>query len=115
MDPEGIYAAFVTGVVSQGLIILVLKDGIVMGADFSGVTLDGTYTVSADGSHAALKLTGKSPAGITTIQGRIIPEGGETNQIETVVPLTDDAPFFRIETPNGPVNVRLQKLRDLNK
>ena len=115
MDADGIYAAFVTGLASQGLLVLVLKDGIVTGADFAGVMLDGTYTVNDGGTHATLKLIGKSPPGIMTIQGKVIPEGGETNHIETVVALTGDVPFFRIETPNGPVNVRVQKLRGFNK
>jgi hypothetical protein len=115
MDADGIYAAFVTGLVSHGLLVLVLRDGIVTGADFAGVILDGTYTVNDDRTYATLNLIGNSPAGIMTIQGKIIPKGGEINHIEAVIPLTGDVPFFRIETPNGPVNVRLQKLRGFNK
>jgi hypothetical protein len=111
MEIEGLYAAFITGTNSQGLIFLVMQNGIITGADFGGVMYGGSYIPSMEGDHAILKMTAKVPPGIMTVQGKLSPENGEEFSVECTVPLRSEIPYFRVETPNGPVNVRLQKLR----
>lgn len=108
---DGLYAAFLTGMAGNGVVFLVLQNGVVTGADFTGVTLDGTYVPNEGGKSVTLKLISRSPPGITTIQGAVISAQGQTNEMAFVAPLGEDTPFFSIDTPNGPVNVRLQKLR----
>jgi hypothetical protein len=111
MAIDGIYAAFVTGSVSQGVLFLVFQNGVITGADFGGVMYDGSYIPNMEGDRARLKMTAKVPPGIITIQGKQSSEFGEQFSIECTVPVAGDVPYFRVETPNGPVNVRLQKLR----
>lgn len=111
---DGFYSAYMTGTDGEGYALLVFKDGKIVGADPLGVIFDGTYTPREDNSGWDGQVHVKAPAGGTLIQGV---NSGSTG-INYTVPITlpkdfSQQPFIHINTPLGPVNVRLSKIRDL--
>jgi hypothetical protein len=63
---DGFYALYYTGSVSSGFAMIVLRSGIVTGADAGGGLYDGNYAVNADKRtiEGTLKLT--TPAGLSS-------------------------------------------------
>ncbi len=110
---DGIYSAYLTGSVGQGLALLVFRNGQITGADAMGVVFDGHYA-NLDDDTLSIKLTTKSPAHISLIQGGITGPEGEANELGFTVPRNfDTLEYIRIETKRGPINAKLVKLRGL--
>ena len=110
---SGIYSVQMSAVAGEGLVIMILKDGVLTGVDTGQVLFDGAYQASGDGSVAGT-VTIKAPPGGTLIQG--IPTGpsGLTYSTAFEIPADFDVrPFLRFETPFGPVNGKLTLLRAL--
>lgn len=110
---NGIYSAQMSAVAGEGLVILVLRDGVLTGVDTGQVLFDGTFETACDGAIFG-NVTIKAPPDGVLIQG--IPTGphGLTYSTAFAVPADfDDKPFLRFETPFGPVNAKLQLLRPL--
>jgi len=112
---SGFFRIAFTGTAGSGFGMLVLRDGNIAGADIGGATYDGTYTENLSTSEISINVIMSAPAGITPVQ--------------TVVPLAAPisvpikATFAQeainsqkptlLQTPLGPVNVVLQKIRDV--
>jgi hypothetical protein len=110
---EGFYALFYTGEVSSGYAVLVLKGGIIAGADVSGGLYDGQYTVNYDQKNlnGTLRLT--IPAGIALVTGAPASEETSTQDIPFSLPLDfADERVLQVQTATGPINLRFKKIRD---
>ncbi len=108
---DGFYVAYISGMVGLGMAMFIFRDGVVVGSDMAGVSYDGTYIPSEDHRTVHVTASVKVPGGTTLVQGRVVPPEGESFQIDRSIPIVSDAPFFPLDTPHGPVNVRLTKLR----
>lgn len=109
---DGFYSAFMSGMDGQGYALLVLRRGKIVGADPLGVTFDGNFTAEPDGGWSGEVLV-KAPAGGTLIQGVSTGPSGLSYSVPVRFPSNfDKQPFIHIETPLGPVNVKLTKIRD---
>ena len=108
---NGIYALYMTGGASVTYALVMLKDGVLAGADAGGGLYDGTYTLRPDGSADGF-VTLVVPPEVALITGSV---SGEWRRLE--VPLHLRAGFDKGEptlilTPTGAVNVIFRKLRD---
>jgi hypothetical protein len=112
-DIDGFYVAYISGTAGLGMAMFIFSKGIVVGSDVSGVSYDGTYEPTQGGSSAHIKASVVVPGSTTFVQGGVAPPEGTTFPLDVVVPLKSSEPFFHLETPRGPVNVRLTKLRGL--
>jgi hypothetical protein len=109
---EGIYAGYMTGEEGNGFSMFTFLNGIVSGADPLGVTFDGTYEADENGYRVDVKVS--VPSGGTVIQGASAGPHGLSYNVGLRLPWNfarND--FTRIDTPMGPVNLRLKKLRSL--
>ena len=109
---DGFYALFYTGKVSSGFAVIVLKNGIVTGADVSGGLYDGEYTINADRRtvEGTMKLT--TPPGVSLVTGAPASEHTYTQEfpVSLLVDLSEQT--VQIQTPTGPVNLKFKKIRD---
>jgi hypothetical protein len=115
MDPiDGFYAVYFTskdGALGAAMIAVV--NGKIIGADPTGVRLDGEYEKVQGGYRA--KIAVKVPPGTQLVQGGDSGQKGRSYEIEfSFTQKLDDVPFIRIETPLGPLNVKFVKLRDFD-
>ena len=110
---NGFYAAFLTGTGGQGFVMLIFRNGNIIGVDASGVHYDGAY-VEATGGHA-VKLRVAIPPNTLLVQGVSTGPQVENSEQAFTLPVEFLAlPFIRVDAAHGPVNVRLVKLRELN-
>ncbi len=113
MTWEGFYASYMSGSEGQGFAVFIFSNGIIAGADPLGVNFDGTYETQSDGSLAG-NVTVSVPAGGTVIQGASAGPTGMKYDVPLVFAANAFAlDFVELETPLGPVNLRMKKLRDL--
>lgn len=110
---NGFYAAFVTESNGQGFVMLVFRNGNIVGVDAGGVSYDGTYGDTEGGHSVKVRLT--FPPNTQLINGQRTGAQVETSDLEFHLPADFlSRPFIRIETKTGPTNVRLVKLRGLD-
>ena len=114
MELDGFYTARITGTSGQGLAIFVFQSGILVGCDPLGVQFDGHYEADEVGSTLRGSVTVKAPPGGMTVQGVNTGPNGITYTLPFELP-TDFGllNFIRLETPLGPVNMTLKKMRGL--
>jgi hypothetical protein len=113
---NGFYALYYTGKAGSGFGVVVFKDGIVTGADASGGLYDGEYTINQDKRifEGTIKMT--VPPGVSLVTGSPVTQHFYTQQFPISLPLDLDqlrAPI-QVQTPTGPVNLKLQKIRDFS-
>ncbi|MBC2777296.1 hypothetical protein [Parasphingopyxis marina] len=112
---EGIYAAYMTASEGQGFSMFVFMGGRIVGADPFGVVYDGSYQTQKDGNLVG-QVTVTVPPGVLVIQGATPGPDGMTYQ----VPLNFETDalgldYITLETPLGPVNLRMTKIRELER
>jgi hypothetical protein len=112
---EGIYRITFTGTAGSGFGMLVFHLGAIAGADVAGSIYDGSYSVGAAAQTIDFQLVMNAPAGVTPVQTGTplasplsLPINGSLTQND----LDGDAPTL-LQTPLGPVNVLLTKIRDI--
>lgn len=111
---DGFYSVYTSGTHGQGFAMLVFMEGKVVGADEYGFVFDGKYS-DLSGDNISISLLIKAPPNAPLIQGGATGPQGEESKIDVQVPRDFTShKFIRIETPRGPVNVRLVKLRAIN-
>jgi hypothetical protein len=114
MKIDGFYIAYLSGKNGQGLAMLVFREGRIVGADAGEVIYDGQYAESPDGT-IPVTLSLKFPPNASLIQGGTADPKGEEAQVNFRMPPDfSSGKFFRVETPRGPVNARLLRLRGLD-
>lgn len=109
----GIYACYYSSTEGYGAAIFLAFQGKLTGVDPNGVLLDGFYGKA--GGCYRLKVLVDAPAGTQLVQGGEAGPKGQKYEVE--VPFKEsltEQPFFEVDTPLGPLNVRFQKLRDLD-
>jgi hypothetical protein len=110
---DGFYALYYTGRVGSGFGVIVLKGGIVTGADVTGGLYDGQYTIKQDKGvfEGTIKLT--LPPGISLVTGGPPTQETFTQEFPISLPLALDSKHpVQVQTPTGPINIVLKKLRD---
>lgn len=110
---EGFYAAYLTAAGGNGMVLMALRCGRLVGADLGGVKYDGTY-VEKDGKGYKVEVLVTVPPNIPLVQG--MSSGPSPEPYTLVASFPQDfasQPFVRIEGKYGPVNGRFVKLRDL--
>ena len=111
---DGFYAAYLSAKAGQDFALLMFREGIIVGADLVGVSLDGRYSETDDGV-VSISLSVKTPPNVPLIQGGTSgPDGLETQMAFRMPHNFTSQPFVRIDGPRGPVNARLVRLRGLN-
>lgn len=110
---DGFYTAYMSGRDGQGFAIFVLYNGIISGADPLGVNFDGTYEVLQDASLNG-RLFVSIPPGSTVIQGVFSGSSGMQYDFPIVfAPNALSLDYLELQTPLGPVNMRIKKLREI--
>lgn len=109
---DGFYAAYLSGIAGNSIGMFVFKDGTVVGADGGGGRYDGEYFVTQDQKYIEASIRFMLPIGGASITG--ITAGSEP--LTMTVPLRLPVDFnrtdvHRIETPIGPINAKLEKIR----
>jgi hypothetical protein len=110
----GFFRIAFTGAHGNGLGVLALHEGSVVGADVGGATYDGSYTENPDARKLEFAITMSMPAGVAPVQTGITLATPVSVSI-TASLLQDDIGGEKpslIQTPLGPVNVLLKKIRD---
>lgn len=112
---NGIYSAYMSGISGFGLVIMVFQNGIITGADAGGTKFDGEYKFNEQSRRYIGKMVVDVPPFTTIIQGSTSgPDGMKyTVDLDMGENFIND-PFLKFSTPHGPVNVRLEKLRNFD-
>jgi hypothetical protein len=110
---NGIYAMYYTGSAGSGHALVVMKDGVITGADAVGGILDGTYQ-AIDGGYLDVEVSLTVPAGGWLVTGAVAGEDSLIQEIKTRLPenLGGGRPIT-VRTPTGPVNVIFKHIREL--
>lgn len=111
---DGFYAAYLAGRGGNTVVLLAIKSDLIVGVDAGGLKYDGSVTPAANGAftfHVRYVLPPGTPliTGMGTVATPtpvsldfIVPEDFATGVIVT------------IQTPFGPVNAKITKLRDFD-
>lgn len=111
---DGFYAAYFTAEGREGAAIFVIRDGVIIGTDLGAFHYDGTYEMTPNGD-ATGKATVKVPPGRNSILGVSGGDAGLSYDVDFTLPVDFlERPHIRIDTPYGPVGMRLVKLRELS-
>ena len=110
---EGIYAMYFTGSVGSGSGLLLLKNGIIAGADSAGGIYDGSYTVEEMGTvNMNVRLT--LPPGASLVTGASAGANPMVMDIPARLPENfGNGLAIALNTPTGPINIIFKKLRDV--
>ncbi|MFZ0951525.1 MAG: hypothetical protein WAN17_04620 [Candidatus Sulfotelmatobacter sp.] len=112
---NGFYAVYITGAAQQGLALIVLRNGKVVGVDVGGVKYDGTYGDGDEGNGFKVRLKVLIPPNAILVQGVNSGPQGDASEIEFHLPVDFlSQPFIRVNAKHGPVNAKFIKLRELN-
>src|SRR6266576_982816 len=110
---EGIYAMYFTGNAGSGHGLLMLKSGVIAGADAAGGIYDGSYNPGAPGTlNVHVRLT--VPPGFALVTGASAGQKPMVFEIPAQLPenFANGQPIA-LDTPTGPINIIFKKLRDL--
>lgn len=113
VENDGIYVAYMAGEFGTSLGMFVFRGTSVQGADLGGGIYDGDLSLSDEGGRLIGKLRFSTTKGGNTITGAAndLPVSYDVD-IDLQTPVTA-APFHTINTINGPVNVRFERVRKL--
>lgn len=110
---DGFYIGYMSGQ-GYGVALFVFRKPNIVGVDATGVTFDGNYNIDPKDGSLFGTMTIKVPPNIDLIQGGNTGPEGLIYKVTLSIPENFlDAPFIHVDTPFGPVNVKLEKLRDL--
>ncbi|WP_417259433.1 hypothetical protein [Celeribacter sp.] len=108
MSFEGIYTAYMTGVAGSGLGMFVFKEGQISGADLSGLTFSGKYSV--EGELVSGIIHYEMPANSVSITGAEFQRPSGVISVPFELPIEiDPEKTYRINTPIGPINTKFKK------
>ena len=111
MEFDGIYTAYLTGKAGQGMAMFVFKDGKIAGADMSGLTFSGSFSIE-DG-RASGTIAYQMPQGSVSITGVEFGKPSDKINVPFHLPIEiDKKETYRINTPIGPLNARFIKNTD---
>lgn len=109
---DGIYSGQITGTHGIGFAMFVLLRGVITGVDTAGTKFDGTYRLSGQTYDGEVDVW--VPPNTELIQGtRAGPHGLQYKVPVSLSAKADRQTFLQIQTPLGPINMNLNRLRDL--
>jgi hypothetical protein len=102
---DGIYTAYLTGIAGQGMAMFVFRSGKIAGADISGLTFAGSYSVVKSRIKGQISFTMSAQS--LSITGASFDESSSPIQVPIDLPVDiDTSETYRINTPIGPVNAK---------
>lgn len=105
---DGIYTAYLTGTAGQGMAMFVFKAGKIAGADMSGLTFSGNYTVANERVVGSISYV--MPAGSVSITGASFDQASDSIKVPIDLPETlNPSETYRVNTPIGPLNAKFFK------
>lgn len=110
---DGFYIGYFSANGGYGVLIFAIKDRILAGVDSTGVKFDAVLDRDENGNYSG-DVKVEAPPNITLIQGIETGESGITYFAR--LSLSSDflnEPYTTITTQFGPVNLRIEKLRDM--
>ena len=111
---DGFYVGYLTSAQSYGVAMFVFRGSNIVGVDGGGVKFDGNFLQDKTSGNYSGKITVDAPPNIDLVQGVSTGPTGLKYEVPfTMPPNFLDAPFIKVDTPFGAVNIRLEKLRDL--
>jgi hypothetical protein len=112
---EGIYAAYVTGTGGlQGVLFLVFRGNEIVGVDLGGFQYDASYQFDEAKREFNITVHVNAPPNKPLVQGGTTgPTGIRLNHTFSLPGDFMKGPYFELPSPYGPVNMRLEKLRNL--
>ena len=111
---DGFYVGYMTGK-GYGVVLFVFRGNTIVGVDAGGVKFDGKYTFNSENSLYSGEVTVSAPPNSELVQGIQTGPAGITYKVPFSMPENFlNEPYIKVETPFGSVNVRLEKLRDLD-
>ena len=110
---DGFYQAFLTGRAGSNVAVFIIRGGVIIGVDASGMGYDGEIQPKNDGSGFVCKVVYVIPAGVPLITGASPLPEPQRAPLTFDLPINFNGQVITIVTPLGPVNVRFQKVRDL--
>ena len=111
LNPDGIYLAYFTGEFGTSMGIFMITKNTLQGGDLGSGVYQGKFEITD--STVVGKISFCAANGGSTVTGAKLdlPTNFETS-FELSLPI-EAADFHRIETLNGPINVRFSKVRSL--
>jgi hypothetical protein len=110
---DGFYAGYFSAAAGEGAALFVFREGVIIGIDLGAFKYDGTFEITPSGDirvHAKVSI----PAGQPSILGITGGVGGVDYTVDFILPVDFlEKPYVKINTPHGPANMRLVKLRSL--
>jgi len=111
---DGFYMAYLSGPNGNGIMMLVILNGTIVGSDPFAVIVDGTYCLATDKLHYEAKLVVTAPPDTLLVHGVNTGADGLSYEMNVALPLDPAAQdYITIETPLGKLNVRFKKLREI--
>ena len=108
---EGIYTMHYIGSEISGHAVLVMKDGLITGADSIGGTLDGTFE-EVDDHKLKISLTFQTPLGSRLMNGGVAKKEASAQNFTKILPENFGNGYpIGIQTSEGPINVIFKRLR----
>ncbi|MGC8536923.1 MAG: hypothetical protein ACP5QR_15570 [Rhizomicrobium sp.] len=111
---DGFFRIAFTGTAGSGFGMLTFRSGIIAGADVAGMLYDGTYAENPSTGDLDIKVNMRAPAGVTPVQTGVALTADATFPISAKLPrvaMDNEAPIL-LQTPLGPVNLVLRKIRE---
>jgi hypothetical protein len=111
---DGFYAGYLTGRGGNSVVLLAIKSNSIVGVDAGGMKYDGSVEPAANGGftfHIRYTITPGTPL-ITGMGGVATPT---PVSLDFTVPHDfDSGVIVTIQTPFGPINAKMTKLRDFD-
>ncbi len=110
---EGIYAAYFAGAGGNGMGMFVFLNGVIAGADISGLNFEGNYEATDDGFIVGT-VNYEMPPNSASVTGAVAKDRPIAISVPIKLPQDiDPDETYRLETPIGPLSARFKKLRAL--
>ena len=112
---DGIYVGYIAGRAGNNVVLLMIRNERLVGADVGGMKYDGEVHPKGDGPGFSCRVSYTIPPGTPLITGPG-PVGAPTDvTLNFDLPANfAEGPVVRIDTPMGPLNAKFSKLRDLD-
>jgi hypothetical protein len=112
---DGFYAGYFTGESGGGFAVFVFRSGQIAGADALGVEFAGSYHAEPKAQGYFGKVNVKAPSSAVLVQGLTAGPNGLSYEVEFTLPDNFlDHDYLTLQTPLGPVNLKLTRLGPIN-
>lgn len=109
---EGFYAMYYTGVSGVGNAVMIVDNGLVVGADVAGGLYNGSYWIDENG-FLDFDIVMTVSAGSILVTGQTFPGPIELTIKSKLAPSFSNGQPVQIETSLGPINAIFKKIREV--